>query len=84
MKPTKSFGDKAFGGFHPPYWDRLLDPGGLVLAGLAKSLELLAASTLAGLLVVGFATHFLAEAAPFAQLAEASYCFLDRLAGTHP
>ncbi len=25
VRPTKSFGDKAFGGFHPPYWDRLHD-----------------------------------------------------------
>ena len=60
------------------------DPGGLVLAGLAQALELLSTSALAGLLVVGFATHFLAKTASLAQLAEAAHRFLDRLAGTHP
>jgi hypothetical protein len=55
-----------------------------MLAGLAEALELLAAPALAGLLVVGLATHLLAEAAPLAQLAEAADRLLDRLAGTHP
>ena len=26
VKPTKSFRDSDFGGFHPPYWDRLYVP----------------------------------------------------------
>jgi hypothetical protein len=55
-----------------------------MLAGLAQAFELLSASALAGLLIVGFATHFLAKTASLAQLAEASDRFLDRLAGTHP
>ena len=54
-----------------------------MLAGLAESLEFLAAPALAGLLVVGLSTHFLAEAASFAELAEAADRLLDRLAGTH-
>jgi hypothetical protein len=56
----------------------------LVLARLAQSLELLAASALAGLLIVGFATHLLAEPASLAQLAEAADRLLDRLASTNP
>src|SRR5262249_51064165 len=60
------------------------DPGRLVLTGLAEALEFLAAPALAGLLVVGLATHLLAESAPLAQLAEAADRLLDRLAGTHP
>jgi hypothetical protein len=55
-----------------------------VLTGLAEALEFLATPALAGLLVVGLATHFLAETAPLAQLAEAADRLLDRLAGTHP
>jgi hypothetical protein len=61
-----------------------LDPGDLVLTGLAQSLEFLAAAALAGFLVVGFATHLLAKPASFAQLAEAANRFLDRLTGTNP
>jgi hypothetical protein len=56
----------------------------LVLAGLSQALELLAAAALAGLLIVGFTTHLLAESTPLAQLAEAADRFLDRLAGTNP
>jgi hypothetical protein len=55
-----------------------------VLTGLAEALEFLATPAFAGLLVVGLATHFLAETAPFTQLAEAADRLLDRLAGTHP
>jgi hypothetical protein len=58
------------------------DAGGL--AGLAEALQLLAASALAGLLVVGLAPHLFPKAAALAQLAEASDGFLDRLAGTDP
>ena len=54
------------------------------LSGLAEALEFLAAPALAGLLVVGLATHLLAESAPLAQLAEAADRLLDRFAGTHP
>jgi hypothetical protein len=58
------------------------DPGGL--AGLAEPLELLAASALAGLFVIGLAPHLFPEAAALAELAEASDGFLDGLAGTDP
>ncbi len=58
------------------------DSGGL--AGLAESLQFLAASTLAGLLIIRLASHLLAEAAAFAQLAEPSDGVLNRLAGTNP
>jgi hypothetical protein len=54
------------------------------LACLAEPLELLAASALAGLLVVGLPTHLLAEAASLAKLAEAADRLLDRLARTDP
>jgi hypothetical protein len=58
------------------------DSGGL--SGLAESFELFAASALAGLFVIRLAPHFFPKAAAFAQLAEASNGFLDRLAGTDP
>jgi hypothetical protein len=58
------------------------DSGGL--ASLPQSLQFLAPTTLAGLLVVSFATHFLAESATLAQLAEAADGLLNRLAGTNP
>ena len=58
------------------------DAGGL--AGLAEPLELLAAAALAGLLVISLAPHLFPEAAALAELAEAPYGFLDRLAGTDP
>jgi hypothetical protein len=61
-----------------------LDPGGLVLASLAESLELLAAAALAGLFVVRFAAHLLAKSAALAELAEAAHRFLDGLTGTNP
>ncbi len=63
---------------------RRSDPGGLVLAGLAQALELLSTSAFAGLLIVGFATHFLAKTASLAEFAEAANRLLNRLAGTHP
>jgi hypothetical protein len=59
-----------------------LNPG--CLAGLAEPLELLAASALAGLLIVRLATHLLAEAASLAELPESTDGILDRLAGTDP
>jgi len=58
------------------------DPGGL--ASLPQSLEFLAPTALAGLLVVSFAAHFLAESASLAQFAEAADGLLYRLAGTDP
>jgi hypothetical protein len=58
------------------------DAGGL--AGLAESLELLAATTLAGLLVIRFATHLLSETAALAEFSETSDSVLNRLAGTDP
>jgi hypothetical protein len=54
------------------------------LAGLAEPLELLAATSLAGLLVIGLPTHLLAEAATLAELAEAADRLLDRLARPDP
>jgi hypothetical protein len=55
-----------------------------VLASLAQTLELLAAPSLAGLLVVGLATHLLAKSAPLAKLTEAADRLLDGLTGTNP
>ena len=62
----------------------LSDPRGLMLAGLAQSLQFLAATALTGFLIVGFAAHFLAKAASLAKLAEAANRFLNGLAGTNP
>jgi hypothetical protein len=56
----------------------------LALASLALPLEFLATAAFTGLLIVGFATHFLAKSAPFAKLAEAANRFLDRLTSTNP
>jgi len=58
------------------------DAGGL--AGLAEALEFLAATTLAGLLVIRLAPHLFPKTATLAEFAEASDGFLDRLAGTDP
>ena len=55
-----------------------------MLARLAQTLELFAAAALAGLLVVGFATHFLAKSTPLAEFAEATDCFLDGFTRTNP
>jgi hypothetical protein len=58
------------------------DSGGLT--SFAEPLELLAASSLAGLFVISLAPHFFPKAAALAQLAEASNGFLNRLARTDP
>ena len=55
-----------------------------MLAGLAQSLQLFAATALTGFFIVGFAAHFLAKSAPLAKLAEAANRLLDGLAGTNP
>jgi len=68
--------------FHP--WLKISDSDPAGLADLAKPFEFFPASALAGLFVVSLAAHLFAEAAAFAQLAEASDGFLDRLAGTDP
>jgi hypothetical protein len=57
---------------------------GLVLTSLAQALEFLAAATLTGLFVIGFAAHFLAQSAPLAKFAEAADRLLDGLSGTNP
>jgi hypothetical protein len=57
---------------------------GLVLSSLAQALEFLAAATLTGLFVIGFAAHFLAQSAPLAKFAEAADRLLDGLSGTNP
>jgi hypothetical protein len=56
----------------------------LVLASLAQTLELFAATALAGLFVVGLATHFLTESTPLAQFAEAANRLLNGFTGTNP
>jgi hypothetical protein len=56
----------------------------LVLSSLAQSLELLTASALTRLFIVGFAAHFLAKSAPLAKLTEAAHRLLNGLAGTNP
>ena len=69
------------------HWDQFglaVCDGILFLAGLSQSLEFLAATALTGLLIVGFTPHFLAKAAPLAELAEAANRFLDGLASTNP
>ena len=55
-----------------------------MLASLAQALELFAAAALAGLFIVGFATHFLAKSTPLAKLAEAANRLLNGLTGTNP
>jgi hypothetical protein len=55
-----------------------------VLACFAKSLQLFAAAAFARLLIIRFATHFLAEPTSLAQFAEATNRFLDRLTSTNP
>jgi len=61
-----------------------LDPRALVLAGLAKPLQLFAAAPLAGLLIIGLATHLLAEPTTLAKLAEPANGLLNRLTGANP
>jgi len=58
------------------------DPGGLTC--LAEPFQLLTAATLAGFLIVGLASHLLAQAAALAKLAKTADRFLDRLARTDP
>jgi hypothetical protein len=61
---------------------RRSDPGGLT--SLAEALQLLAASALAGLLIISLAPHLFPQSAPLAQLTEAADGFLNRLSGTNP
>jgi len=56
----------------------------LVLTGLAKPFEFLAAAALAGLFVVRFATHFLAKPTSLAEFAKAAHRFLYGFTGTNP
>jgi hypothetical protein len=53
-------------------------------AGLAESLQLFAASTLARFLIVRLAPHLFAKSAPLAEFAKATDGFLDRLTGPNP
>jgi hypothetical protein len=64
--------------------DLISDPGDLVLARFAEAFELLAPAALAGLLIVGFATHFLAQPTSLAKFAKAAHRFLNGFTGTHP
>jgi hypothetical protein len=65
--------------------DRLRsDSGDLVLARFTQPLKLLAASALAGLFIVRFATHFLAKPTSLAEFAEAAHRFLNGFTGTNP
>lgn len=61
-----------------------LDPGPLVLAGLAEALQLLATAALARLLIVRLAAHLLAETAALTELTKPTDGFLDRLPRTNP
>jgi hypothetical protein len=56
----------------------------LVLPRLPQALEFFAATPLAGLFVVGFATHFLAKSTPLAKFAEAPDRLLNGFTGTNP
>jgi hypothetical protein len=60
------------------------DARDLVLASLPEALEFFAASSLARFLVIGLASHFLAQTAPLAELAEAADRFLDGFTSTDP
>jgi hypothetical protein len=62
----------------------LSDSRGLMLAGLAQSLQFFTTTALTGFFIIGFATHFLAKSASLAKLAEAANRLLNGLAGTNP